>query len=376
MRLFSMAGASVWLTAGSTVSAEPASPGIDRLASELVREGYTPGIALAVMRNGRFVHARGYGAANLETKTPMTSQSVLRIGSVTKQFTAAAILLLREQGLIRLDDSLSRFVPDFPRAGEMTLRQLLTHSSGLGSFTDVNFLQSSRLDYDRAALMRKLAATTPLFLFHPGDAWAYSDTGFMLLGMVVEAASRQSYAEFLRRAVLGRAGLRATAVDDSSIIVPGRASGYSPHGAARGAYENASFISMTYAGGAGAIRSTPLDLCAWHQALLGGRVVSPDSLRQMLTPVRLASGAMPVKPAWTKHGQAGQPVAYGFGINLEPLDDNPAIFHEGMIQGFRTWLCTLPERNLTLCYIVNCDAGDDQFYARMRRFKSELVDSV
>lgn len=322
----------------------------------LVGDRAAPGVSVSVMRAGRFEFAHGAGLANLETGTSVQPGSVFRVGSVTKQFTAAAILSLAEEGKLSVDDSLARYFADFPRAGEITVRQMLTHTAGLGNYTSIPreaFNRLARLDYDPAALYQLMLGTKPLYVCEPGTAHAYSNTAYVLLGLIVQKVAGEAYGAYFKRRLFDRAGLTSTAVDDAADIVPQRVAGYTPTADGK-AFENAAYISMTVPGGAGSIRSTSEDLCRWHDALFNGRIIAPESLSQMLTPQRLKSGDLP--PLRTLAG-LGRPVEYGFGLGMDTLAGRRVVGHNGSINGFSSLLQTVSAEKLSFSILVNSDSG-------------------
>ncbi|MGC1303714.1 MAG: serine hydrolase domain-containing protein [Caulobacteraceae bacterium] len=244
---------------------------VDAAAAKLIDDHSAPGLSLSVLKAGKFVYSKGFGWANLETGTPVTPRSIFKIGSISKQFTATALMQMQEEGELSVDDKLAKFYPDFPKASEISLRQMLTHTSGLGNYTDTRprekFYQDSRRDYDADALYAAMRATDPLYVFEPGADWAYSNTAFVLLGLIVQKVAAEPYGSYFKRRLFDPAGLNDTAVDEMAQVVSSRASGYSAHAGSDTDFDNASFISMTYPGGAGAIRSTSQDLCRWHEAV-------------------------------------------------------------------------------------------------------------
>lgn len=338
-------------------SGRPRWAAVDEAMQDAYSGKVCPGAVVVIARGDELVYSRAVGSANLETDSPMTIGSVCRIGSTTKQFTAAAVLLLAQDGKLSLDDPLAKLVPEFPGADRLPLRRILNHTSGVGNYTAVKslavFLQSSRLDYDEAALLEAMKATNPLFLFEPGTDWRYSNTGYVLLGIVIARASGQPYAQFLRSRLFEPLSLEDTAVDDASDVVRRRASGYTPDKAAPTGFRNASFISMTYPGGAGSIRSTGPDLCRWSAALLGGRVLKPESLAAMLTPARLNDGSLPAPPKGAPAGAPG--TRYGFGLDLSPDRGHRRVWHLGGIQGFFSELRSYPDLGLHIAILVNSD---------------------
>lgn len=329
---------------------------VDRLAQKIVDGRLSPGVSICVTKHGRTIYDRSPGLANIETATPMTARSVCRIGSITKQFTATAILLLAEDGQLHLDDALSLYLPDFPRAKDLPLRRILSHTAGLGSYTDEplpQFFKDMRADRSMSEMVA-LAATHPATLAsEPGTAWKYSNTGYVLLGAVVERASGKPYAQVLAERIFRPLGLADTAVDRDTDVVPRRAAGYTGDPKAASGFDNAAFISMTYPGGAGCLRSTAADLCVWHTALLGGRVLKPQSLTAMTTPAVLNDGKLP-----TVSGPKGPvTIHYAFGLSIGDVPGHRSIGHDGGIPGFQSHLLSLPDEGVTLAVIRNCDGS-------------------
>ena len=330
---------------------------LDALGQRAVADRVTPGMQVSVMKRGELVYSKGFGHANLETATPVTPSSIFRIGSITKQFTAAAILRLAETERLSLDDKLERYFPGFPRGGEVGLRQLLTHTSGLPDNPQFTAPQMTRLDWDLATYLERVRAVQPLFAFDPGTGFLYSNVGYHLLGRIVETASRQTYANALRALLLDPAGLGRTSVDDSDSIVVGRASGYRSPGGPGNGFFNARFLSMTLPGGAGAMLSTTDDLCRWHAALLGGRLLRPASLEAMTTPGRLANGALPTRPSGPQAGAPPQTVEYGFGIRVGTENGRRIAVHTGGINGFQSELKSHPAERVSVACMINVGGG-------------------
>jgi len=343
---------------------------IDAAAAKLVDDHRVPGLSISLMRAGKLIYSKGFGWANLETKTPVTPTSVFRIASNTKQFTAAAVMLLQEEGKLSVDDKLDKFFPDFPRGTEVSLRQVLTHTAGLGNYTRVKppreFFQIARRDYDPDALYAAMKKTDPLYLFEPGTNWEYVNTGYVLLGLLVQKVAGEPFGAYLKRRLFDPAGMRDTALDDTTPVVPNRVSGYSAHPRSTTDFDNASYISMTYVGGAGAIRSTTDDLCRWRAALFGGRLVSPASLKEMTTPARLKDGSLPM----TGPPSARRHVNYGFGLIISTMEGRPCIRHTGHINGFQSELRTFPDEQITYAFLSNIDNFDSH------RPREEEIDAL
>jgi CubicO group peptidase (beta-lactamase class C family) len=330
---------------------------VEAQARKMVADKLVPGVSICARRHGATVFCKGFGLANIETATPVTPASVFHIGSITKQFTASAILQLAQEGKLSLDDTLAKYLPDFPNANRLVLRRMLSHTSGLGNYTQINplvFLQDSRTDRNTAQLIEAMKPTSLKLAYEPGTAWRYSNTAYVLLGVILEKLEGQSYAEVMQKRLFTPLGLANTAVDDAATVVPHRASGYSSALKAPSGFVNASFIAMSFPGGAGNLRSTAEDLCAWHGALLGGKVLQPASFTAMTTPVRLNDGSLPTQP----DGKGGKiETKYGFGVGLGAIEGHPAIEHDGGIQGFVSHLESLTDVGLTIAVLLNTDGG-------------------
>jgi D-alanyl-D-alanine carboxypeptidase len=349
---------------------------LDKLCSAAVANHVTPGVELSVMRAGELIYNRAFGRSNIETDTRVTPRTKFRVGSITKQFTAAAILLLCEDGELRIDNTLAKFLPQFPRANDITLRQMLTHTSGLGDFTDADdptaFSQAARMDYDAKSLLAAMRATSPLFVSPPGMTWSYSNTGYVLLGLVVEQVTGAPFGTFFAERLFKAAGLEETAVDNAATIVDGRASGYDHHEGRR--FENTSFISMTLPGAAGSIRSTGMDLCRWHHALLGGRLLTAESLKEMMTPIRLKDGTLPRVTLSPALNVQPSDMSYGFGLGMGQFNGRHFITHPGNINGFTAELRSFPTERISVACLFNCDVwGEPSYYAGLEALRDKAT---
>jgi len=340
--------------AGETPAPAGLDAAVDGFAQDLLDERQAPGLSIGIARAGEPLLIRGYGLANLEHAVPVTADTVFRIGSVTKQFTAAAILLLVEDGLLSLDDTLDQFFPDFPRSGEVTIRQLLQHTSGIHNYTSLEGFMGTTapLDHDAGRMVAYIASADPLYDFEPGTGWSYSNSGYMLLDYIVEQVAEEPLAEVLRTRIFDPLGMTRTRMDDMAEIVPGRAQGYdaAPDGAE--GFTNTTHLSLSVAAGAGAIRSTPHDLIVWMDALLGGEVVSPQSLDLMLDPARLTDGRLAREYLEDPHPSLAG-MDYGFGIMTGERGGHRFIGHGGSINGFNASLIHYPDQDITIVLLVN-----------------------
>lgn len=293
--------------------------------------------SVLVARDGEILLDRGYGLANREWNIPNDGDTKFRLGSVTKQFTAVAIMILQERGLVDLDAPVKTYLPDAPAAWDaVTTRHLLSHTSGIPNFTDFDAYEASRT---LPATIDSLIARFrdhPLE-FQPGEDWDYSNSGYILLTAIVEKASGQSYADFVAETLFQPLGMSDSGYDSHAAILPRRASGYSP--TAQGIV-NADYVDMSIPQGAGALYSTTRDLLKWEQGLFGGRVLRPESLTLLTTPVR-------------DH--------YAFGLMVREAGGNTTISHSGGIEGFNTHLAYDPARRITVVVLGNLNGpGPDQ----------------
>ena len=329
-------------------------PSLTALAQKMVSSKLTPGLSLSVMHAGGLLYSQGFGLANIEAATTVTPQTGFRIASITKQFTAAAILLLAEDGKLSLDDTLARFIPEFPRATDITLRQMLSHTSGLGDYINGQSLdilvEAQQGTYTSDELIHIISAKKPLFRAAPGRTWLYSNSAFALLGIVVERLSGLAFADFCQRHLFVPAGLEQTAID-TAYPLAGNSNGYRPDYKAPHSFDTNTPVSPSFIGGAGAIRSTTEDLCLWHCALLSGKILKPASLHAMLTPTLLKDGA----PAYERRGN--EPMEYGLGMGLGTMENRRIAAHGGRVNGFTGHLRSFTSEKLTVAILYNSDGG-------------------
>jgi CubicO group peptidase (beta-lactamase class C family) len=362
-------------SAGSAQLAPGVEAKIDAAVQQEVASGRVAGAAVAVLRDGELVFARGYGRANLELAVPVTAKTVFRIGSLTKQFTAAGVLLLAEQGKLKIDDKLSLYLPEFPRASEVTLRDLLDHTSGIHNFTESPVIDKiSTGGATVQELVADIAGQSPLYDFEPGTGWWYSNSNYALLGAVIEKVSGKTWAAFMKAEIFDRLGMADTAADDARDVVPGRASGYSLIGGVPGRFRNAGFTDMSVPYAAGALRSTAEDVARWNAALFGGKLLKPESLREMLAPGRLRNGAETQTAIAWPGGKVFPPPAgyvpgpYAFGLDHHSENGRRIIGHDGSIAGFDALMQTYVDDGLTLIILTNTNGAAHPLEAKVAKF--------
>ncbi len=305
---------------------------MDQVVQEYVAKHEFMGTVL-VARGSQTLFSKGYGFANLEWDIPNSPSTKFRLGSVTKQFTAASILLLEERGKLNVNDPVKKYLPDAPAAWDkITIFHLLTHTSGIPNFT--SFPDYPKLE-PFATTAEQLVARfrdNPLD-FQPGEKWSYSNSGYVLLGYLVEKISGETYAAFVRDNIFKPLGMNDSGYDSNSAIISQRASGYVRAG---NGFENAGFINMTVPHAAGALYSTTGDLLKWEQALWGGKLLQPASLAKMTKPFK---------------------DNYAFGLMINTSAGHPLISHGGGIEGFNTELEYYPDDKLTVIVLGNVNGA-------------------
>jgi CubicO group peptidase (beta-lactamase class C family) len=362
--------------AAQTTDDKSLAAAIDKVAAAAIATGETPGLEVAVIKNGKPVVVKGYGSANLEQHVPVSNTSVFRVGSVTKQFTAVALLLLAEEGKLSVQDKLSKYYPNFPRANDITLDEMLHHTSGIFNYTSApNFAVDGMIHRSTDEMVEFIGKLPKTQDFEPGTSWSYSNSAYFILGGVVEKAAGEPLAKVFKTRLFAPLGMTHSALDDETEIVDGRARGYS--GAAPGKFTNAPFISMSIPGGAGSIRSTASDLAKWNAALFGGKILKPASLTAMLTPGKLSNGensgvamAKMMKAAGAPSDPESTQREYGYALFLSQEGGHRKIDHGGGIYGFSTSLSEFPDDKTTVVVMANSigkDVGVSKVAGRIER---------
>lgn len=297
-----------------------------------------PGAAVLVTRNGKVVLRKGYGLANPELGVPIQPEMVFQIGSVTKQFTAAGILMLAERGLLSVEDDITKHLPDYPTHGhKITIEHLLNHTSGIPSYTDMDdWLPKVREDL-KVQQMIDMFKDKPLE-FAPGERWVYNNSAYILLGAVIEKLSGKTYEDFVEQEILKPLGMTASRYGSNSELVPGRMDGYIRDGSDEKSYRRAPYLSWTHPYSAGALLSTVDDLALWAEALNTGKLLKTPSLERMVTPARLTSGI---------------PTHYAYGLGVTNYAGRRIIEHGGNTFGFAADLLRIPEERLVIVILSN-----------------------
>lgn len=298
-----------------------------------------PGVVVLVARRDAVLFRGARGMASIELGVPMTPEHVLRIGSVTKQFAAATLLKLVDEGRAQLADPLSKYLPAFPNGNQITLAQLLNHTSGVKTYTGIPgyIAGPARRDLSTAELVSEIGRLPVDFA--PGATYAYNNSSYVLVGAVIEAITRRPWHAQVAM-LLQPLGITHTTWDDPGVVIPGMAQGYSIN--ARGLPARPLMLSMTQPHAAGALVSSADDLWRWNLALHNGQVLSAEGYRRMTTP----------------EGAAAQGRGYGYGLMAGLLGGQAVLWHNGGIPGFTSALIWLPQDQLTVVVLRNSDSPE------------------
>lgn len=316
---------------------------VDHFVRAEMHRQKVPGVALGVVRKGEVIAAKGYGYANVELDVPVTAETIFQSGSVGKQFTATAVMLQVEDGKLALDDSITKYFTDAPPSWRpITVRNLLTHTSGIPDY-EIPKIIDFRRDYTEEE-MTKIAYHLPL-KFAPGSRWSYSNTGYMLLGVLIHKVSGRFYGDVLKDRVFKPLGMKTARLINEADIVPHRAAGYR---LVNGELKNQEWYSPSLNSTAdGSLYLSMLDFIAWDRGLREHAVLKPQSWAQIYTPVTLASG---------------KTYPYGFGWDVDEALGRPWYHHGGSWQGFKTYISRYLADDLTIVVLTNlADADPDRF---------------
>lgn len=320
--------------------------------TEVDYAGSVPGAAVAIVRDGKLAFAKAYGLADVQAPARMETNNNFRLASVTKQFTAAAIEILAERGKLSYDDPLRRWLPSLPEyTGSITIRHLLTHTSGLPDYEDL--IPESQTEQVHDDDIVRLLEGPQKPLFEIGSRYAYSNTGYVFLGLIAEKASGVPLGEFMRREIFEPAGMLATVVMEPGVPIANRAFGHA-RAEALWVRKDQSVTSATR--GDGAVYSSVLDLAKWEAAIETAKVVRRETQEMAFRP-------------WVATDAAG--VGYGFGWRIGTIAGTPAMWHSGETSGFRNAFVRIPSRRIAVIVLTNRNEGNALRIAQ-RLAESEL----
>lgn len=335
---------------GSSAIDPPADRSVDALVAKRMMESGAPGMAVGILVSGRLVHKKGYGVSNVEVRSPVTPRSVFHLMSISKTFTAIAMLTLVEEGLASLDDPIGKHLKDLPSVWQpVTIRQILSNTSGIRSFVvderRCNEEQSIE-SYKPGDVLKEVSCYS--LKFTPGSAWDYSDTNFYIAGMIVEKVSGKSYASFGAEKIFAPLGMRTAQVFDYKKVIPGRVNGYVSTD--RGLVNADRFDIDEYANG-GLLGSLE-DMLQFEKVFLTDRVLKLQTVQTMLTDLRPKEG----------DDRSG----YGLGIGLTPYKGRRRFGHTGGGAGFATAFSHFPEERVTVIVLANAEQeGIGEFANRL-----------
>jgi len=333
---------------------------LTKLTDSLVAPQFTenqPGISILIAKKGQVIYKKAFGSANIELNTPMQSDNVFRIGSITKQFTAVAILQLVEQGKISLQDSVQKYIKAFPSKGyTITIENLLTHTSGIVDFTakDDPDPYIERRDFTPEFLINYIK-DDPLH-FKPGTKYEYSNSNYLLLGYVIQLVSGENYHQYMADHVLKPAGLEHTLYAEEHTAVPGRVQGYTRYS---GSFDNCEYQTLSLGFACGDLLSNTEDLFKWNKAVIAGKLVSEGSVKKAFSPYKLVNGTYS---------------SYGYGWFIDTLYGSPCIHHEGQTSGFIALEKYFPKEDIYVTIMTNVKTGDDKTDFSDSRFR--LFDEI
>jgi CubicO group peptidase (beta-lactamase class C family) len=317
----------------------PATDEVTRTVHAEMDKQKIPGLALLVARKGIIIRAEGYGFANVELNVPVKPETIFQSGSVGKQFTATAVMMLVEEGKIGLDDHLNKYFSSAPKWwNEVTVRELLSHTAG---FTDYPKNFDERQDYTEDQLLKIVEAIPPAY--PPGTQWSYSNLGYLTLGIVIRRVTGEFYGDFLQKRIFKPLGMSTTRIIDEADIIPNRASGYRLE---NGQLKNQEWVSPALNTTAdGSLYFSILDLAKWDAALYRDGLLKHSTMQEMWGVAKLRDG----KP------NAGH---YGFGWFVESRHGHRVVEHEGQWQGFETQISRYLEDEFTVVVLTNLGSAD------------------
>lgn len=295
-----------------------------------------PGISILIAKNGKTVYKKAFGKSNLELNTVMTPNNVFQIGSITKQFTAVSILMLQEQGKLKIEDEITKYIPDYPTNGKIiTIYHLLNHTSGIKGRTPVGNPKVVREDKTAVELIdyfKNLPAN-----FDPGEQFRYSNSGYIILGRIIEIVSGQSYEDFIEKNIFDKLGMTSSFYGSNKEIITNRASGYQHQ---NDKYVNSDYMSLTLPYSAGSILSNTDDLLKWQNAINANTLIDSISLKKAISPSTLNNG---------------KKIPYGYGWRIGYLNGSPVIAHHGSTLGYSSSAIYLPKENVYVVSLTNCN---------------------
>lgn len=311
---------------------------IDSLLTQLFKDKNGPGGEFLVSKEGKIIYQKSFGKANLELDVNLSTENIFQIGSISKQFTAISILVLEEKGKLNVNDPIAKYIPDYPKGDKITIHHLLTHTSGIKDFTKMKSLRDISQKEMTPKMMVDFFKNEPTD-FDPGEKFDYNNSGYILLGYIIELVSGEKYEEFIQKNIFDKAGMTNSYYASDRKIILKRAYGYQKK---ENGYVNKTQISFSVPFSSGALMSTVGDLLKWQNALNQNLILHPKTLEK----------------AFTKHKlNNGQELTYGYGWHIIDVDGTQIRKHGGSIFGFKAMGVYIPSEDIYVIGLSNCDCN-------------------
>lgn len=309
---------------------------IDSIITTRFNDTSGPGGVFMVAKNGKTIYQKAFGKANLEWGTNLTPDAVFQLGSITKQFTAIAILMLEEEGRLKVSDNIARYIPDYPAGDRITIHHLLTHTSGIRDFTKMKSISDIAQKEMTPKMMVDFFKNEPVD-FSPGEKFAYNNSGYVLLGHIIELVSGESYEDFIQHHIFSKAGMHQSSYASDRKIIPNRVYGY--HKKEKG-YVNKTIISYSIPFSSGSLMSTATDMLKWQNALNQHLLLPEAATSKAFSQYKLNNG---------------ESFSYGYGWHLRNTNGIPTREHGGSIFGFKSMGVYIPSEDIYVLGLSNCD---------------------
>lgn len=311
---------------------------IDVLITKELKDKEGPGGAFLVAKNGKPIYQKSFGKSNLELNTDLTPEFVFQLGSITKQFTAIAVLMLEEEGKLKTNDPISKYIPDYLSGEEITIHHLLTHTSGIKDFTKMKTLQEiAQKEMTPKMMVDFFKNETPVSM--PGEKFEYNNSGYVLLGYLIELISGETYKDFIEKRIFEKAGMNRSFYASDRQVIQKRAYGYQKK---ETGYVNKTIISFSVPFASGSLMSTVGDMLKWQNALNQNLLLSAESTKKVFSKYKLNNG---------------EEFTYGYGWHIRELNGIPSREHGGSIFGFKTMGVYIPSEDIYVIGLTNCDCN-------------------
>lgn len=320
----------------NSVFAQSLATKIDNVILTEFKDKKGPGGVFMVAKNGKAIYQKAFGKANLELDVNLTTENIFQLGSMTKQFTAVAILMLEEQGKLDVKQAVSKYIPDYPTGDSITLHHLLTHTSGIKDFTKMKGLRDIAQKEMTPKMMVDFFKNEPVD-FKPGEKFDYNNSGYVLLGYIIELVSGESYEDYIKKHIFQKIGMSQSCYATDRQIINKRAYGYQKKDSG---YVNKTIISFSVPFASGSLMSTTSDMLKWQNALSQNILLTNESTQKAFSKYKLNSG---------------EEFTYGYGWHIKEINGTPSREHGGSIFGFKTMGIYIPSENIYVIGLSNCD---------------------